>query len=382
VAPERKFVIRRNVLISATLRWLTAVTILAGCAAAPAQDDSCPPVNGFGFICGMDRPEDLKLVPGTRWLIASGFLDGSGLKLVDTASKTMRRWWTGVPGQIGSRSPEFEACDGPPDATLLNAHGLSLRAAGTDRYRLYVVNHGGRETIEVFEFRAGDDPPVPVWIGCVALPTNLAANAVAAYPDGTLLATVLLHPGKTLADQVQGRVTGGVYEWRPGDDGFRLLPGTGLPGNNGIETALDGSGFYVIAFGLKTVFVYDRDDTRIPLRQLEMPGFMPDNLQWTPLGDSARLLLAGMMYDEPACGGRRKIVNGVADGMRCPRGYTVAALDPETMTLTIVDYGEPNPAFNGVSSAVIVGEEIWLGSYQADRLAWRPLPEYRQHETR
>lgn len=368
---------RGSAVFIKVLRRVCLAFVLCLCHPVLAQTEACPPVNGFGFICGMDRPEDLAVIPGTRWLITSGFSNGSGLKLVDTLSKTMRRWWRADPGQVNSVRPGLQRCGGPPDPAMFNAHGLSLRRAGTGRYRLYVVNHGGRESIEVFEVDARDDLPTLAWVGCVPLPDGLAANAVAAFPDGSLVTTVLLHPGKTLADQVQGRVTGGVYQWTPGDEGFRLLPGTELPGNNGIETSPDGHEFYVIGFGLKTVFIYDRDDARRPLRQIEMPGFMPDNLHWTPVGAGARLLLAGMMYDEPACGGRRKIVDGVADGMRCPRGYVVAELDPDTMSLSIVDYGEPNPAFNGVSSAVIIGDEIWLGSYQADRLAWRPLPATR-----
>ena len=107
--------------------------------------------------------------------------------------------------------------------------------------------------------------------------------------------------------------------------GFRLLPGTRLPGNNGIETSLDDREFYVIAFGWHAVVVYARDDTSQPLRKVTAPGFMPDNIHW----DGSRLILAGMQYDEPACGGTRKIIDGKADDMRCHRGYTVAALEPQ-----------------------------------------------------
>lgn len=357
-----------------------ACLILAACASedsAVAATDGCAPVNGFGFICDMDRPEDLKVIPDTHWIIASGFLDGSGLKLINAETKVMETWWAGSADQIGDPVEDGDLCGGPPVANF-NAHGLSLRPLSQDSYRLYVVNHEGRESIEIMEVDTSGETPQLSWVGCVPLPDNLAANAVAAFADGSLVATVLLHPGTTLADQVQGRVTGGVYYWQPGDPGFELMPGTELPGNNGIETSPDGEEFYVVAFGLKTVFIYNREDASVPVRQIEMPSFMPDNLQWTPVGDpDAKLLLAGMMYDEPACGGRRQVIDGVADGMRCPRGYMVASLDPETLRLDIVDYAEPNPAFNGVSSAVILDDEIWLGSYQADRVGYRLLPELR-----
>jgi hypothetical protein len=76
-----------------------------------------------------------------------------------------------------------------------------------------------------------------------------------------------------------------------------------------------------------------------------------------------------MRYDEPACGGLRKIIDGKADDMRCHRGYTVAQLDPVTMDFHILDSAGPNPNFNGVSAAVFVGKQLWLGSYQAERVA-------------
>ena len=97
---------------------------------------------------------------------------------------------------------------------------------------------------------------------------------------------------------------------------------------------------------------------------------MPDNIHW----DEGRLILAGMQHDEPACGGVRKIIDGKADDMRCHRGYVVAQLQPHASEFSIIAYAEPNPAFNGVSAARIVGGELWLAAYQGDRIAMRPLP--------
>lgn len=87
-----------------------------------------------------------------------------------------------------------------------------------------------------------------------------------------------------------------------------------------------------------------------------------------------RLVAAGMRFDEPACGGLRRVVNGAADKMMCHRGYGVAVIDPVAGTSSTLAYGQPEAAFNGVSAAAIMGDSLWIGSYQADRLAWRPLP--------
>ena len=321
------------------------------------------------FVLGAEHPEDLAHIPGTRWVIASGFSDGAGLKLVDTRTDSLRRWYTGSPQQIKPDTRIFPDCPHPPDPALFNAHGISLRPAGEGAYTLYVVNHGGRESIEVFTVDSREQEPALTWSGCVVLPSGMAANSVAAFHDGTILATILTRPGTTITDFVAGKRTGAVLSWKPGKSGFEPIKGTDLPGNNGLETSQDDKSFYVVAFGWHAVVAFSRAHPGKPAWRAVAPGFMPDNIHW----DNGCLIAAGMRLDEPACGGLRKIIHGVADDMRCHRGYTVAQLDPTTRKFNILAHSGPDADFNGVSAAVIVQDELWLGSYQADRLAHRPL---------
>lgn len=205
------------------------------------------------------------------------------------------------------------------------------------------------------------------------MPEGQVANSVASYADGTILTTVLTRPGTTIADFVQGRVTGGVWQWKPGEAGFKLLPGTELPGNNGLEVDPDQRRFYVVAFGLHSVLTFDRFRTSQPLARVEAKDLMPDNIHWS----SGRLLLAGMRLDEPACGGRRKAIDGVADPMLCHRGSIVAEMDPAKQTIKTVAEFEPQPNFNGASAAAIANGRLWLGSFQASRIAVAALPTER-----
>jgi sugar lactone lactonase YvrE len=324
----------------------------------------------MSFVCGAEHPEDLARIPGTRWLVASGFANGSGIKLVDMNARTLRRWYTGETAQNERDSALYPDCPAPPDAALMNAQGMSLRSLDDHTHLLYVSNHGGREAIEVFRIeRAGDEPALK-WTGCVPMPAGMAANSVATFRDGTILVTVLNRPGTQIADYVQGRVTGLVYEWRPGTHELVHVRGADLPGNNGLEVSKDGKEFYVVAFGWHAVVAFAHSNPTRILRKAVAPGFMPDNIKW----DGDQLIAAGMQYDEPACGGLRKIVDGVADPMLCHRGWTVAHLDPKSMAWSLVAYGEPNPSFNGTSTGLIAGAELWLGSFQADRIAIRKLP--------
>jgi hypothetical protein len=343
-----------------------AITLLGSCAGTKHGEQR----GDLGFLRGAERPEDVVRIPGTRWLIFSGFSNGAGLKLVDAAAHSMRPLTYEISTE--HEKSNWPQCKTPPDSATFNTQGLSIRDLGQSQSRLHVVNHGGRESIEIFSVDASTREPRFTWSGCVLMPPGLAANSVATFSDGTILVTVLTHPGRTITDFWRGEITGAVYSWTPGEGAFRLLPGTELPGNNGLETSRDDTEFFVIAFGWRSVVVFSRADPQ-PLRRAVAPGFMPDNIHW----DEGRLLLAGMQYDEPACGGIRKIINGKADEMRCHRGYAVAHLDPLSMTFSILAYAEPDPDFNGVSAASIVGGELWLASYQADRVAWRkaPVPE-------
>jgi hypothetical protein len=343
---------------------------IVSCAALadePGQDERCAPAGGLSFLCGAIKPEDLKQIPGTPYLVTSGFSPGSGLKLVDTRAKTFSFWYKGAPEQVALDRARYPDCATPPDLALFNARGLSLRRTGRTTATLYVVNHGGREAIEVFRISTLSKGQIPqlLWQGCLRLPKGHVGNAVATYSDGIVLVSVLTRPGTSITDFELGRPTGGVFERAPGAAQFSLIPGTELPGNNGLETAPDDRYFYTVAFGLRAIAIFKRGKTSGPEALVPAPGFMPDNIHL----DRGRLLATGMNSDEPACGGKRQIIKGEADKMLCPRGWKVAQLDPVRRSFSLLAQGERSRDYNGVSQAVIVGRTLWLGSYQADRIA-------------
>ncbi len=374
------------------LRAIAATALLAATGhwsptRAETAPASCAPANGWNLICGNENPEDLVPVPGTRWLIASGMKEGSGVKLVDSAAKTARVFYTGSPAQQRPDKKLFPNCPAAPEAKNFNAHGLYLRRAeAPGTYRLYAVSHGALESIQVFAIDARGSQPSLTWAGCVpmpegnkaypnlgsqATPSRLAANSVAAFSDGTIIATVPQRPGTTNVARLRGEPTGDVVEWKPGTDAFRVVQGTQLSGNNGIEISLDEKEFYVVSFGAHTVVAFSRADPKKPLRQSVAPGFMPDNLRWS----DNRLIAAGPMYDEPACGGTRLAVVDDPVLTACHRGFMVAQLDPKAMAWTILAYAEPNPAISVVSTGVVVGDTVWIGSAASGAIAYRPLPQ-------
>ena len=169
------------------------------------------------------------LVPNSQWMVASGMAPGSGLHLVDTRAKTVQKAFAAGQASLQHDKTRFGVCPGPLDAKQALLHGLSLRPAGAGRYTVYATNHGGRESIEVFEIdmRARSAVPPVTWVGCVPLPDKLAANSVAAFTDGTLVATVLILPGMTFEDAFAQRNTGVVLMWTPGTPALPPAAGHG-----------------------------------------------------------------------------------------------------------------------------------------------------------
>jgi hypothetical protein len=353
----------KDTILAAAIAVSAIVLLPSAHAAQPA---ACVPSGGLTFICGVQNPEDLVPVPKSQWLIASGMAPGSGLHLVDTRAKTVRNLYSaGVPSARADRA-RYANCPGPLDPKLAVLHGLSIRSAPGGRYTVYATNHGGRESIEVFELNTSGAAPTATWIGCVLMPTGMAANSVAAFSDGALVATVLFLPGKTFEDAFAQRNTGAVFLWTPGEKTFRMLPGTELSANNGIETSPDDREFFVVSTTTKRIIAYARDKPGAALRTAQLKEFSPDNVRWTA---DNRLITAGMIDDEPACGGPPKDEKGI----RCARGYVAVSIDPRTMAATEIARGPATPAFTGTAIAMRVGDQLWLGSFNADRIAYRSL---------
>jgi len=61
----------QRLLILVTL-VASIATLRAGQAPAPAPA-SCEPAGPIRFVCGQAGPEDLVIVPGNRWLVASAY---------------------------------------------------------------------------------------------------------------------------------------------------------------------------------------------------------------------------------------------------------------------------------------------------------------------
>jgi len=354
----------------ATLTLLPMVLLLA-IGAAEAGDDECEAVGEYGFVCGPVSAEDLVLVPGTKWIIASGMAPGATMTLIDSQQKSWAELYPADSPRAVQNMETYGACPGSPDPNNFLTHGLNIRAGKNGHSTLYVVGHGGREAIEVFDVDASGARPVLIWTGCVMTPEGMAINSVASFSDGSLVATIPLRTGRTISEALGGALTGGVYQWSPGDSGFEMVQDIELPYANGIEVSADGQEIYVASSGGFEVIAYSRSNPARKLRATEKLTFVPDNLH---MGSDGRLVTAGLVIDDPVCGnlagpGEFDLEKFAA----CPRPFIVGAVDPKTMEYTDLATSAAIKQFSNITMGLQVGDDIWIGTFAGDRIAHRSL---------
>lgn len=352
-------------------RSICAVLIMFATQAGASEGSTerCEPVGDLNFVCGPQRPEDIVMVPGGHWLIASGMVPGAGLHLVDVHGRSWRHLRF-APDSVSAR--EYPDCSAPPAAERFIAHGLDLVPGRQGRARLYVTSHGEREAIEIFDLSLpkGQTPSL-TWKGCLRAPDGIEFNSVAATRGKMVLATTLHLQGMNLADAFEGKSTGAVFAWKPGDRAFREVPGTRLRGNNGIAISADGKTAYVAASPARQVTAFRTGANWRKLWTVEVGNFLPDNLRW---GSDGRLYTAGMTDDEPGCGGPVKVRNGTLDLVSCLRGFGVASISPNGRIVQNLYQREPSHDFAGVATAIPAGGSIWFSSFFTNRIAYHPWP--------
>ena len=317
-------------------------------AAAPA---SCEPAGDLKFVCGLDNVEDFLPLEGGRWLVGGSYKAGSvGLYLVDTKAKTSKAVALSVAAKPDPRYP----C-AAPDLKKLETHGLDVTPGKGGTATVYAINHGGRESVEVFKLNTAQ--AAAEWVGCVVMPEGVSPNSLAVLPqDGSFVVTKFLDTRDKEAFQhiMAGKVNGVVYLWAPGK-GYSEVPGTQFSGDNGILVSKDGQWVYVNAWGGHEIY-------RVPLSghgrtTSAKVDFCPDNLRWAPDGT----ILATGQY-----------VNGQT--LNTTHAWSAVRLDPTTLKVTPLVKEEALPQFADATTAVQVGKTLWFGTFRGDRVAYRAIP--------
>jgi len=332
---------------------------LAAQAPAPAPPPAdCNPAGGVQFVCGQLAPEDLVVLPGAQWVFASAYSGGGGVYLIRVSDRTTTVVYPGAAAKERLDAKTYSTCPGAPDAATkakFQTHGLYLLAGNNSVHRLFVVLHGGRESVEVFEVDARAQTPVVTWIGCAVAPDPIGLNSVRGLADGGFVATNFLPRGTDPARMkvmMSGEKNGELWEWHTAT-GWQKVPGSEAAGANGLEISNDGRWFYIAAWGSQSFFRLSRGQT--PVKRDEIPlGFRVDNIRWARDGS---ILAAGQ--------------GGAPGGAQAS---IVVKVNPESLAVKEVVRHPNSPAFGAGTVAVEIGNQYWIGSFRGDRIAVVPAP--------
>jgi DNA-binding beta-propeller fold protein YncE len=151
-------------------------------------------------------------------------------------------------------------------------------------------------------------------------------------------------------------ITGNVLEWHA-DKGWTILPDSAMSGANGIAVSPDGKLLYVAGWPTKNVVIFERG-ARVSRKQEISTGILTDNLRWMADGS---ILAAGQDADMPA-------VFACAPP-KCRVASAAVKIDPRTLkTARVVGYAGSS-GYEGATTAIEVGDEIWMGSFRGERIA-------------
>lgn len=236
---------------------------------------------------------------------------------------------------------------------------LARRADGL--LQLLVVNHGGRESVEMFEVIREAERWQLVWRGCALRPDGLL-NDVVAVPEGGFLVTRFASKSRlsmlfSMSNAMLfGGDTGWVYAWSR-ERGFSEVRGTRVAGANGVELSADGEKIFLNLTLANEVLRIDRRTGTLEARASVL---QPDNSTWTSDGRLLVASLRGPASELFSC-------SGIEHGS-CPMPFAIVTLDPKTMKTTTVYEGRPGTPSGGAMVALETNGELLIGSYAGDRI--------------
>jgi len=332
---------------------LSGSALLAGCdthqiAACQAAAD---------VVCGVSRPEDIEVVPNSRWLMVASNgpgEDAGHILLVDPATKEVRVIAGDQPATPTPRST-FPQCGPPPQR--IRPSGFHLSAAEDGAQRLLFIN---RMRVERYHAVVLGDDVTLTWDGCVNIPDEVAPNDIASLGDrGFVLSHMYSKPRTwfTNAKLLLGMNTGAAYRWtRTG--GWARIPHSDASFGNGIQVDRRTGRIYLASMFDQRIIAFDLDGAhrqvspRIPMQN--------DNLSWSSDG---RLIGAG--HTGIGILGTQKCKD--LKGLPCSFPFAIIAMDPKTLEFqTLYKYQTGN--IPGPSVGIFKDGNIYLGTVFGDRI--------------
>lgn len=323
----------------------------------------CVPKENARPICKFKSPEDMVALPGEKAILVGQYGGAPTIpgKLVvfDLESESTYTVFSGGPGDgMAERGWGDPSCTTPPDKSF-NTHGMDIVRRDDGRLQLLVVQHGGREAIELFEVTGSGADWRVEWRGCVPAPDNAWLNSVAGLANGDFYTTQFSPLGYDQYQEITNKITGHVFAWSQSERVYRKVDGTEGAMPNGIVTSPDGR------------FIYMNATAEHSVRKIEVATGRelgratvdtPDNARWTADGS---ILVASMPRDVSP---QDFIDCQTPQARACGIPFKIVAIDPDSMRIKETLYENEGAPMGTGTVGLRIGNDLFVGSVQGDRI--------------
>jgi hypothetical protein len=350
---------------------LLAITLLTtACASELTSIDGCDAVDDIHPVCNMKSPEDIAATADGQHLLLAhfgGMVGGTGsLSLFDTQSESVMPLFPGESGAPDLSDNSWGDADcSAPDPSAISPHGTHLHTMDDGRSRYLMVNHGGRESIEMFElFLDGEDTSLE-WRGCLLPAPETFVNDVVGLANGDVIFSRMFHHGGDLEmfKSLLGIDTGDIWRWSQ-TTGLRVLPGTDAAQPNGLEITADNKYVFANMYMEREVWKIDALTGEV-VGVGEVPN--ADNSAW---GTDGKLWVASH-----AVAGMSLLSCFDDQAAACSAGFEIYAMDPETMAAEVI-FAHDGPPMGAVTVAVPQAGRVYMGSFVGDRMISVPVERF------
>lgn len=317
----------------------------------------------IGYVWGPVNAEDIAAVPGSEWVVTSGMVgQDAPLGRLYAVNRDDHSSSELFPFHADYRIDEdrFGAIESL-DPSKFEPHGIDVWQRPDGVVELYVVNHGWRESVEVFEIVLEGRRPALRWIGAAVLPEPLTGNDVAAAGDGGFALSVNETDPTGPFARSNLPDSGAVMAWTA-PAGWTRVPGSEINSANGIALSLDGKWMFLGGWRSASIKKISRIDGQ---SETVSTGILTDNITWAADGS---LWAAGPAVTPEQFFAAR---SGPQAHLGVPS--RVLRVDPETLTMdSMLDY--PGQVFTAATTGLQLAEEIWVGTAHGPGLARFTMP--------
>lgn len=352
---------------------LMILFLLTACGAKLTPITTCEKVGNIEPICRFTNPEDMESLPDNKTLLISqmGNMEGSksgNLVAFDTTTQTITTLFpllaTNPASNNATENWGAKNCPGLPGAEF-SPHGISFKQRDDGRFQLAIVNHGGRESVEMFEVLNTNDQYALEWRGCVVPTDGIYMNDVALMHNGGFVASHMFdkHAPKVFGMSTgiwksqMGMDTGYVFEWLPtASETFRVLAESHGPFINGIQLSADDKIVFANVYAGSEIRKLDRASGK---KLGSAHVVQTDNIGWDHHGFLLGASHTGKKLDQMDCMKH--------PGETCGFGFTIVRINPETMATENIFEHEGAP-MGAATIAQEIGDSLYIGSFSGNRI--------------